>query len=164
MLVHSGGVHGGHYYAFIRPKCAKGEQWFKFDDERVTKEDQASAVEAQFGGDDDPPGLNGNIPSFKMARFSNAYMLVYVRDCDRHWVFCDVPETDIAEHLRLRTKREADERAARKKEKEEAHLYTIVKARERASADARAGREMGAAALRRICEMACCFPSICSGL
>lgn len=32
VLVHSGGVHGGHYYAFIRPD---GKQWFKFDDEKV---------------------------------------------------------------------------------------------------------------------------------
>lgn len=129
VLVHSGGVHGGHYYAFIRPKCAKGEQWFRFDDERVTKEEQASAVDAQFGGDDDPPGLNTNLTTFKMARFSNAYMLVYVRDCDRDWVVCDVAEEEIAEHLRLRVKREAEERAQRKKEREEAHLYTVVKAR-----------------------------------
>lgn len=123
VLVHSGGVHGGHYYAFIRPKCKKGEQWYRFDDERVTKEEQSTAVEGQFGGDDDPPGLTG----FKVARFSNAYMLVYVRDCDRDWVLCDVPEDEVAEHLRLRIKREAEERAQRKKEKEEAHLYTVVK-------------------------------------
>ena len=32
VLVHSGGVHGGHYYAFIRPD---GTRWLKFDDERV---------------------------------------------------------------------------------------------------------------------------------
>jgi ubiquitin carboxyl-terminal hydrolase 7 len=32
VLVHSGGVHGGHYYAFIRPD---GKRWCKFDDEKV---------------------------------------------------------------------------------------------------------------------------------
>ena len=32
VLVHSGGVHGGHYYAFIRPD---GRQWLKFDDDKV---------------------------------------------------------------------------------------------------------------------------------
>jgi hypothetical protein len=26
VLVHSGGVHGGHYYAFIRPTL--GDQWY----------------------------------------------------------------------------------------------------------------------------------------
>lgn len=32
VLVHSGGIHGGHYYAYINPT---GNQWLKFDDERV---------------------------------------------------------------------------------------------------------------------------------
>lgn len=32
VLVHSGGTHGGHYYAYIRPD---GKQWLKFDDEKV---------------------------------------------------------------------------------------------------------------------------------
>lgn len=38
VLVHSGGVHGGHYYAFIEPD---GKQWLKFDDERVIISDRA---------------------------------------------------------------------------------------------------------------------------
>jgi hypothetical protein len=46
VLVHSGGVHGGHYYAFIRPA---GSSWLKFDDERVTREDRAKALDEQFG-------------------------------------------------------------------------------------------------------------------
>ena len=33
VLVHSGGVHGGHYYAYIRPAT---QQWLKFDHEKVT--------------------------------------------------------------------------------------------------------------------------------
>lgn len=40
VLVHSGGVHGGHYYAFIRPDLDEYAQWYKFDDERVTREDK----------------------------------------------------------------------------------------------------------------------------
>ncbi len=32
VLVHSGGVHGGHYFAFIRPT---GDTYLKFDDEKV---------------------------------------------------------------------------------------------------------------------------------
>lgn len=46
VLVHSGGVHGGHYYAFIRPD---GKQWYKYDDERVTIEDDRKAMDEQFG-------------------------------------------------------------------------------------------------------------------
>ena len=44
--VHSGGVNGGHYYAFIRPD---GKQWLKFDDEKVTKEDRRRAIDDSFG-------------------------------------------------------------------------------------------------------------------
>ncbi|KAJ6923886.1 ubiquitin carboxyl-terminal hydrolase 12 [Populus alba x Populus x berolinensis] len=51
VLVHSGGVHGGHYYAFIRPTLS--DQWFKFDDERVTKEDIKRALEEQYGGEEE---------------------------------------------------------------------------------------------------------------
>lgn len=32
VLVHSGGTHGGHYFAFSRPD---GCQWLRFDDEKV---------------------------------------------------------------------------------------------------------------------------------
>merc|ERR1719238_2033653 len=48
VLVHSGGMNGGHYYAFIRPLGM--EQWYRFDDERVTKVKEKEAVEYQFGG------------------------------------------------------------------------------------------------------------------
>jgi ubiquitin carboxyl-terminal hydrolase 7 len=32
VLVHSGGIHGGHYYAYCNPS---GSQWLKFDDDKV---------------------------------------------------------------------------------------------------------------------------------
>ena len=40
VLVHSGSVHGGHYYSYIRPIPVDGEDyqkspWYKFDDETV---------------------------------------------------------------------------------------------------------------------------------
>ncbi|KAH1189847.1 Ubiquitin carboxyl-terminal hydrolase 13 [Glycine max] len=51
VLVHSSGVHGGHYYAYIRPTLSN--QWFKFDDERVSKEDPKRALEEQYGGEEE---------------------------------------------------------------------------------------------------------------
>ena len=37
VLVHSGGINGGHYYAFIRPELQSGDaQWYKFDDEHLS--------------------------------------------------------------------------------------------------------------------------------
>ncbi|XP_035822907.1 ubiquitin carboxyl-terminal hydrolase 13 isoform X2 [Zea mays] len=160
VLVHSGGVHGGHYYAFIRPTLS--EQWYKFDDERVTKEDAKKALEEQYGGDEEVssicfflfkdkfcevyliylspssmflfwikqlpqinPGFN-NAP-FKFTKYSNAYMLVYIRESAKEKIMCTVDEKDIAEHLRVRLKKEQEEKEHKKKEKAEAHLYTIIK-------------------------------------
>ncbi|XP_058787290.1 ubiquitin C-terminal hydrolase 12-like isoform X3 [Vicia villosa] len=127
VLVHSGGVHGGHYYAFIRPTLS--EQWYKFDDERVTKEDNKRALEEQYGGEEELPQTNPgfNNPPFKFTKYSNAYMLVYIRESDKDKIICNVDEKDIAEHLRERLKKEQEEKEHKKKEKAEAHLYTIIK-------------------------------------
>ena len=45
VLVHSGGSHGGHYYAFIRPD---GTQWLKFDDERARPVAALPSLVARF--------------------------------------------------------------------------------------------------------------------
>ncbi|KAL3620232.1 ubiquitin carboxyl-terminal hydrolase 13 [Castilleja foliolosa] len=119
VLVHSGGVHGGHYYAFIRPNLSN--QWYKFDDERVTKEDMNKALEELYGGEEHimqtNPG-NNNI-HFKFTKHSNAYMLVYIRESDTDKIMCQVDE-DIAKIVTERLQREQEEKA-------EAHRYTVVK-------------------------------------
>ncbi|XP_071910826.1 ubiquitin C-terminal hydrolase 12-like isoform X3 [Coffea arabica] len=127
VLVHSGGVHGGHYYAFIRPTLS--DQWYKFDDERVTKEDVKRALEEQYGGEEELPQTNpgfNNTP-FKFTKYSNAYMLVYIRESDKDKIICDVDEKDIAEHLRIRLKKEQEEKEDKRRYKAQAHLYTIIK-------------------------------------
>uniref|UniRef100_A0A7C9CRZ2 ubiquitinyl hydrolase 1 n=1 Tax=Opuntia streptacantha TaxID=393608 RepID=A0A7C9CRZ2_OPUST len=127
VLVHSGGVHGGHYYAFIRPTLS--DQWFKFDDERVTKEDVKRALEEQYGGEEELPQTNpgfNNTP-FKFTKYSNAYMLVYIRESDKDKIICNVDEKDIAEHLRTRLKKEQEEKEDKRRYKAQAHLYTIIK-------------------------------------
>ncbi|KAI3847193.1 hypothetical protein MKX03_033300 [Papaver bracteatum] len=127
VLVHSGGVLGGHYCAFIRPTLS--EQWFKFDDERVTKEDIKWALEEQYGGEEEFPQTNPefNHTPFKFTKYSNAYMLVYIRESDKDKIMCDVDEKDIAEDLRIRLKKEQEEKDHTNKEKAEAHLYTTIK-------------------------------------
>ncbi|XP_021892267.1 ubiquitin carboxyl-terminal hydrolase 12-like, partial [Carica papaya] len=127
VLVHSGGVHGGHYYAYIRPTLS--DQWYKFDDERVTKEDMKRAQEEQYGGEEELPQTNPgfNNSPFKFTKYSNAYMLVYIRECDKDKIICNVDEKDIAEHLRIRLKKEQEEKEHKRKEKAEAHLYTVIK-------------------------------------
>ncbi|KAL5702529.1 ubiquitinyl hydrolase 1 [Ranunculus cassubicifolius] len=115
VLVHRGGVNRGHYYAFIRPTLSN--QWFKFDDERVTKEEEKMAVEENYGGEDD----------FKFTRDASAYMLVYVRASDKDKIICSVDEKDIDDDLRMRLKEEQEEQERREKERAEAHLYTTIK-------------------------------------
>ncbi|XP_010557963.1 PREDICTED: ubiquitin carboxyl-terminal hydrolase 12-like [Tarenaya hassleriana] len=127
VLVHSGGVHGGHYYAFIRPTLS--DQWYKFDDERVTKEDMKRALEEQYGGEEELPQTNPgfNNPPFKFTKYSNAYMLVYIRESDKDKIICNVDEKDIAEHLRVRLKKEQQEKEDKRRYKAQAHLFTIIK-------------------------------------
>ncbi|KAL2540983.1 Ubiquitin carboxyl-terminal hydrolase 12 [Abeliophyllum distichum] len=77
VLVHSGGVHGGQYCAFIRPNLS--HQWYKFDNERVTTVDAKEALEEQYGSKElmqTNPGLNDS------QKCSNAYMLVYIRESE----------------------------------------------------------------------------------
>ncbi|KAF3611037.1 hypothetical protein DY000_02050863 [Brassica cretica] len=127
VLVHSGGVHGGHYYAFTRPTLS--DQWYKFDDERVTKEDVKRALEEQYGGEEELPQNNPgfNNPPFKFTKYSNAYMLVYIRESEKDKIICNVDEKDIAEHLRVRLKKEKEEKEEKRKYKAQAHLFTTIK-------------------------------------
>jgi len=71
VLVHSGDVHGGHYYSFIRPRPEN--VWFKFDDERVTKVLPREAFEEGFGGGKEfVYWTNGRKVVSTTQRFSNA--------------------------------------------------------------------------------------------
>lgn len=123
VLVHTGGVHGGHYYAYIRPD---GSQWLKFDDDRVEKVEAEKAVQDNWGGEDEkapPMGYN----AIKMSKLANAYMLVYVRASDWATVMCDVGMQDVSAHVQARLKAEAEEKEKKKRERSEAHLYTQLR-------------------------------------
>ncbi|KAL3154338.1 hypothetical protein ABBQ32_013820 [Trebouxia sp. C0010 RCD-2024] len=127
VLVHSGGVHGGHYYAYIRPNTSG--KWLKFDDEKVYKESSKRAIDEQFGGEDEtpPPAPGFTAPTLKLTKYSNAYMLVYIRESSWKDIMLEVSQDDIAEHVRSRLEAEKAEKERKKKEKQEAHLYTIIK-------------------------------------
>lgn len=141
VLVHVGDVHGGHYYAFIRPKpLSDPSVWFKFDDETVLRADKTQAVDDNFGvgGDEDesPERKIGNEgfgplppPKLKQSmvrRFVNAYMLQYVRVDKVDQVLSPLSDDDVPIHLREQFEREKEEEAIRKKERMEAHLYCTV--------------------------------------
>ncbi|OLL21788.1 Ubiquitin carboxyl-terminal hydrolase 21 [Neolecta irregularis DAH-3] len=129
--LYGGDLHGGHYYALVKPD--KDGQWFKYDDDRVTRATMAEVFDDNFGGDGP---LSANTQSLMRhtfnrnitnKRYSNAYMLVYIREHYIDKVLSPVTENDIPAHLKQRLEQERIASEARRKEKEEAHLFMSVR-------------------------------------
>ena len=99
VLVHSGDLHGGHYFALIKPD--RETRWLKFDDDRVTPVTDKDVLEENYGGE----ALNGALPPAQrqqvrsMKRFINAYMLVYIRDDTIDEILAPFTEEDTPVHL-----------------------------------------------------------------
>lgn len=92
ILIHSGGAHAGHYYAFI--KDSADNQWYKFNDVMVHKISFLEIV-STFGQNQS-----------KKRRFSsavqnraNAYMLMY-RQIDKNFNVDNVPASLISQELK----------------------------------------------------------------
>jgi ubiquitin carboxyl-terminal hydrolase 7 len=107
VMVHSGDVFGGHYYAYIRPKCT-GDEWFKFDDDRVSVATPDQAIDSNFG-------VTPSQATVGFKRCSNAYMLVYVREADLPVVCKDVPLESVP--LALRQRFDAEQALDQQKQK-----------------------------------------------
>eukprot|EP01102_Stenamoeba_stenopodia_P001343 TRINITY_DN1114_c0_g1_i2.p1 TRINITY_DN1114_c0_g1~~TRINITY_DN1114_c0_g1_i2.p1 ORF type:complete len:796 (+),score=163.76 TRINITY_DN1114_c0_g1_i2:1228-3615(+) len=126
VLVHSGDVYGGHYYAFIRPTT--DPQWLKFDDERVYKVTEKEAIDDNYGGEEVfSYHFHGQIQKTVHKKFANAYMLVYIRKSDAEELLAPVPEDVMPAHLKRRFEEEKKLKEEKKREAAEAHLYTVVK-------------------------------------
>lgn len=103
VLVHSGDLNAGHYYAFLRPE--EGGSFFKFDDDRVTKATLRETMEENFGGDYGP-NMNGHPVRNQYTRVAslkksmNAYMLVYLRKNKIEEILPPLTENDTPSHLR----------------------------------------------------------------
>jgi len=127
VLVHSGDLHGGHYWALIKPE--KDGRWLKYDDDRVTPVTDREVLEENYGGEP----LNGTVPITQrnqirtMKRFTNAYMLVYVRATEMDSILSPFTEIDTPAHLKQRLEEERMQVEARKREREEQHLYLTAK-------------------------------------
>ncbi|KXJ26613.1 Ubiquitin carboxyl-terminal hydrolase 7 [Exaiptasia diaphana] len=115
VLVHSGDNHGGHYVVYINPK---GDgRWCKFDDDVVSLATKHEAINNNYGGYED---------DIVVKHCTNAYMLVYIRDCDMKKILNPVKEEDIPDSLVQRLQEEKRLELQRRKERTEAHLYINV--------------------------------------
>jgi ubiquitin carboxyl-terminal hydrolase 7 len=127
VLVHSGDLHGGHYFALIKPD--RDTRWLKFDDDRVTPVTDREVLEENYGGE----VLNGVPPAMQrnqvrtMKRFTNAYMLVYIRESAIDEILAPFTEEDTPVHLKRRLDEERLQLEAKKKEREEQHLFLTAK-------------------------------------
>ncbi|KAF8654190.1 hypothetical protein AX16_003719 [Volvariella volvacea WC 439] len=126
VLVHSGDLHGGHYFAMIKPD--NETRWLKFDDDRVTPVTDKEVLEENYGGEplNLPPIMQRNQVR-AMKRFTNAYMLVYIRECMLDEVLPSFGEEDTPAHLKRRLDEERLQMEAKKKEREEQHLFLTAK-------------------------------------
>ncbi|KAF9052946.1 hypothetical protein BJ165DRAFT_1413298 [Panaeolus papilionaceus] len=127
VLVHSGDLHGGHYFALIKPD--NETRWLKFDDDRVTPVTDKEVLEENYGGE----ALNGIPPTLQrnqartIKRFTNAYMLVYIRESAIDEVLPPLLPEDTPAHLKTRLDEERLMLEAKKREREEQHLFLTAK-------------------------------------
>ncbi|KAK8058688.1 ubiquitin carboxyl-terminal hydrolase [Apiospora phragmitis] len=128
VLVHSGDLNAGHYYAFLKPN---NDGWFyKFDDDKVTKATMRETLEENYGGEYRASHNQLRSTMQKktpIMRQMSAYMLVYIRESRLDQVLTPVSEDDSPLHLQKRLEEEAAAREAKRKEREEQHLYQMVK-------------------------------------
>lgn len=99
VLVHSGDLHGGHYFALIKPD--RDTRWLKYDDDRVTPVTDREVLEENYGGEMSN-GLVSNQQRNQvrqLKRFTNAYMLVYIRESAIDDVLPPFTEKDTPPHL-----------------------------------------------------------------
>ena len=99
VLVHSGDLNAGHYYAFIKP--TKDGWFYKYDDDRVTKATMREVLEDNYGGEYlQPNGERWTTKSKPLMRQNSAYMLVYIRQTRVDQVLLPVSQEDTPPHLR----------------------------------------------------------------
>lgn len=131
VLVHSGDLNAGHYYAFLKPE--KNGDFFRYDDDRVTRATKHEAIEDNFGGDYGLNGMNGGVKGqnpytrqWSTKRSNNAYMLVYIRESRLDQILLPPAEMEPPAHLPAKMQEERLMAEKRRKDREEAHLYMNV--------------------------------------
>jgi len=98
VLIHSGGVNGGHYYSYLRTTTS--DKWYKFDDESVTLSNEQSVFENNFGGvSESSKSYSYYSRGRKQMKYYSAYILVYVRQDDIEEIFAPISKEDVPSYL-----------------------------------------------------------------
>ena len=113
VLVHTGSISAGHYYAFFRP--TPENKWYKFNDSMVTRVPPKTAIDKTWG------------EKSEYSREPNAYMLVYIRDTDVNDVLSEVPSSAIPPHIKRKFEEEELEKKKKNQEKLEQEKYFFFK-------------------------------------
>ncbi|CAG8628272.1 14298_t:CDS:10, partial [Dentiscutata heterogama] len=114
VIVHSGDLHRGSYYVFIKPE--KNGKWFKFDDNIIIPVTDKEVLEKNYGAE--VPNAIGS---------KNAYMLIYIRESDIDFVLSPIFAKEIPNHLKSRLDKEKALCEHKKKKAEKRHLYLYIK-------------------------------------
>lgn len=130
VLVHTGDISTGHYYALIKPGVS--DEWYRFDDERVWKATKRQVFDENFGYDRLPDDkircmTREQYQDYLIQRHTNAYMLVYIAEEREQEILQPVTESDVPESIVSSVQEINRERELREKDIREAHLYTNIR-------------------------------------
>jgi ubiquitin carboxyl-terminal hydrolase 7 len=118
VLIHYGNVQVGHYYAFLRTSTST--EWFRFNDEQVTKTTENKAIVDNFGGDAAVKTQCRYRTRTSKKKPYSAYMLVYVRKEEAPRIFQPIPDDAVPDHLKKFVNNEIEmEKLAAEEEQED---------------------------------------------
>lgn len=129
VLVHTGDISTGHYYAMIKPDIS--DEWYRFDDDKVWRVTEKEVFDQNFGCS---KLLENEIKllsrekyqDYFISRQTSAYMLVYIKKDDEQKLLAAVEDSDVPKHVISSVEQELFRREYKKREQEELHLYCNV--------------------------------------
>ncbi|SCW02136.1 LAFE_0E14972g1_1 [Lachancea fermentati] len=129
VLVHSGDISTGHYYAMIKPNV--DDQWYRFDDDKVWKVTKRQVFDENFGHENLPDEklrtfTREQYQNYLIARQTSAYMLVYIREDMEDKILEEVEDADVPQHIVSSIENEMRQKELRRRELEEMHLFTKI--------------------------------------
>lgn len=109
VLVHSGAIDTGHYYAILKPK----DEWMCFDDDRVWRVRKNEVFESNYGCERKSDGVlkmmgKANLQRYLMRRQTNAYMLVYIKRDKKDEILKKTNINEVPEHVRSQLSKEKE--------------------------------------------------------